>query len=335
MSAAVVISARGVTKRYRDVTAVRDLDLEVRAGEVYGFLGRNGAGKTTTIRMLLGLIRASAGDIRVLGEPMGPGTNRVLARVGFLVETATAYGNLTVRENLDLHCRLHGAPAGAVGQSIERMGLGVYADRRADRLSLGNKQRLSLARALLHEPDVLILDEPANGLDPAGIVEVRTLLRRLADDGVTVFMSSHILSEVAQLADRIGLIHEGRLLEELDREALRSRTRSYLEVRVDDVEGARALLADAGFDRLERVGGELAGGADPGSAGSRIDRPLSEATTPRGAASGAVGLRVFGADGRSPEIARRLVEAGLSLEALVPGREGLEAYFLRRTGGEG
>lgn len=297
-----VITARGLTKRYGDVTAVRDLDLEVRAGEVYGFLGRNGAGKTTTIRMLLGLIRPTSGEVRMLGTPMGPGSNGVLGRVGHLVETAAAYGNLTTRENLDLHRRLHGARAGAVADAIERLGLAAYADRRADMLSLGNKQRLSLARALLHAPDVLLLDEPANGLDPAGIVEIRELLRGLADEGATVFMSSHILSEVGQLADRIGLIHDGRLLEELDREALRERTRPYLEVRVDDATRARAILAESGFGTLE-----------PASAG---------------------GFRVFDADARGPEIARRLVEAGLSLEALVPGREDLEQYFLRRTGGE-
>lgn len=297
-----VVVTRGLTKRYGDVTAVAGLDLEVRPGEVYGFLGRNGAGKTTTIRMLLGLIRPTAGEARLLGAKVGPNMPG-LRRVGYLVETATAYGNLTVRANLELQRRLMGAPAGAVGEAIEVMGLGRYADRRAGTLSLGNKQRLSLARALLHRPDVLVLDEPANGLDPAGIVEVRELLRRLADGGVTVFMSSHILTEVAQLADRIGLIHEGRLMEELDRAALRRRARPYVEVRVDDADRARTLMAGAGFEGVE--------------------------TTPR-----AGGLRVFGAEDRAPELARLLVDAGLALEALVPGREDLERYFLRRTGGE-
>jgi ABC-2 type transport system ATP-binding protein len=316
-----VLTARGLTKRYAHVTAVRDLNLEVRAGEVYGFLGRNGAGKTTTIRMLLGLIRPTAGEVRVLGTPMGPGANGVLGRVGYLVETATAYGNLTVRENLELHRRLHGAPEGAVAEAIDHLGLGEYADRRADTLSLGNKQRLSLARALLHAPDVLILDEPANGLDPAGIVEVRQLLRGLADDGVTVFMSSHILSEVGQLADRIGLIHEGRLLEELDREALRARARPYIEVRVDDAERARTVLAGAGFEGVEAPGVRSTPGLHE-SAGPEANAP-----------SPGRRLRVFDADGRAPEIARRLVGAGVAVEALVPAREDLEAYFLRRTGG--
>lgn len=295
----VVLTARGLTKRYGAVVAVRDLDVEARAGEIYGFLGRNGAGKTTTIRLFLGLIRPTAGEVRLLGHAVGTDANRVLGHVGFLVESATAYGNLTVRENLELHRRVHGAPAGAVSEAIDRMWLGAYADRRADRLSLGNKQRLSLARALLHHPRVLILDEPANGLDPAGIVEVRELLRSLADSGTAIFMSSHILGEVGQLADRVGLIHEGRLLEELDRAALRTKTRPYLEVRVDDPVRARALVGEAGFEAIELVED---------------------------------GLRIFDDGARAPDVARRLVAADLALEALIPGQEDLEHYFLRRTG---
>ena len=176
MTPDTVIATRALTKRYRDVTAVDNLELDVRRGEIYGFLGRNGAGKTTTIRMLLGLIRPSSGEVSVLGQRITPGETDVFARVGYLVETATAYPNLTVRENLDIQRRLTGAPRTAVAESIERLSLGTYADRRAGQLSLGNKQRLSLARALLHAPEVLVLDEPANALDPAGIVEVRELL---------------------------------------------------------------------------------------------------------------------------------------------------------------
>lgn len=295
-----MIAARGLTKRYGDVTAVDALDLDVRAGEVYGFLGRNGAGKTTTIRMILGLVRPTAGVVWLQGTPVGPGVNGVLRRVGYLVETATAYANLTVRENLEIQRRLTGAPEGAVAEAIEQMGLAAEADRRAGVLSLGNRQRLSLARALLHRPDVLVLDEPASGLDPAGIVEVRELLRSLADGGVTVFMSSHILTEVGHLADRIGLVHEGRLLEELDRAALRARARPFIDVRCDDDARARTLLAGAGVGAVEPRDG---------------------------------GLRVFAGDDRAPEIARLLVGAGLELAALVPGREDLESYFLRRTGG--
>jgi ABC-type multidrug transport system ATPase subunit len=229
MSAEVVIDAAGLTKRYRDVLAVDDLSLQVRRGEIYGLLGRNGAGKTTTIRMLLGLIRPTSGEVRVLGRPVSGPDRTWLREVGFLVETATAYPTLTVRENLDLHRRLVGALPASVDTAIELLRLAPYANRRAGRLSLGNKQRLSLARALLHTPRVLVLDEPVNALDPAGVVEIRELLLSLADEqGVAVFLSSHNLSEVAHVADRIGIVHEGRLIEEAPRDELADRARKYV-----------------------------------------------------------------------------------------------------------
>jgi ABC-type multidrug transport system ATPase subunit len=299
-----VIATHALTKRYRDVAAVNDLDLDVRRGEIYGFLGRNGAGKTTTIRMLLGLIRPTSGEVRVLGRRITPGETGVFRRVGYLVETATAYPNLTVRENLDIQRRLTGSLATAVADSIERLGLGAYADRVSGKLSLGNKQRLSLARALLHAPDVLVLDEPANALDPAGIVEIRELLRTLADErGVTIFMSSHILAEVAHLADRIGIVHDGRLLEQHSREELAAKARTYVAVTSPDVARAEASLVGAGFTRVER---------DPGSADT---------------------LRVFDAGEHTADIARVLVDAGLDLTGLTPTSEDLETYFLRLTGG--
>jgi len=243
MTTDLVVTTRGLTKHFGRVTAVDDLDLEVRRGEIYAFLGRNGAGKTTTIRMILGLIRPMAGEVRVFGEPVRSSRPEWLRRVGCLVETATAYPNLTVRENLELHRRLTGAPAKAVADVIEQLGLGDAADRRAGHLSLGNKQRLGLARALVHAPDLLVLDEPANGLDPAGIVEIRGLLRSLADEhGTTVFVSSHILVEVAHLADRIGIVHAGRLVEELDRAALVAAARAFSAEQLTEQQRADALL---------------------------------------------------------------------------------------------
>jgi ABC-2 type transport system ATP-binding protein len=243
MSTEAAIATRSLSKRYRDVLAVDSLDLDVRRGEIYGFLGRNGAGKTTTIRMLLGLIRPTGGEIEVLGRRIVPGETEVFTRVGYLVETATAYPNLTVRENLDIQRRLTGSPKTAVAEAIALLRLEEYADRRAGHLSLGNKQRLSLARALLHSPDLLILDEPANALDPAGIVEIRDLLRSLAAErGVTVFMSSHILGEVAHLADRIGIVHEGRLLEERSRADLAAKARAFSTEALTEQERADAAL---------------------------------------------------------------------------------------------
>lgn len=243
MSTDPVITTHGLSKRYGKVTAVDGLDLEVRKGEIYAFLGRNGAGKTTTIRMILGLIRPLAGEVRVFGHQVESSRPEWLRRVGSLVETATAYPNLTVRENLDLHRRLTGAPARAVPDVIDQLGLGAAADRRAGHLSLGNKQRLGLARALVHAPELLVLDEPANALDPAGIVEIRELLRSLADErGTTVFVSSHILVEVAHLADRIGIVHDGRLVEELDRAALVAAAQAYSAEQLTPQQRADALL---------------------------------------------------------------------------------------------
>ncbi len=219
------ITTAGLTKGYGDRMAVDRLSLRVGRGEIYGFLGLNGAGKTTTIRMLLGMLRPTAGVARILGVQAHPGAGGLWSRVGYLVETPHAYPELTVRQNLEVIRRLRRvADSKAVERTMERLALDPYADRRAGTLSLGNAQRLGLAKALLHEPELLILDEPANGLDPAGVVEVRELLLGLAQErGVTVFMSSHILSEVARLATRIGVIHHGQLIEELESAASRGR----------------------------------------------------------------------------------------------------------------
>jgi ABC-2 type transport system ATP-binding protein len=245
------IRTTGLSKRFGQIRAVEKVELEVRRGEVYGFLGRNGAGKTTTIRMLLGLVAPSEGEIAVFGESVRANRLAALRKIGFLVEAATAYPNLTVRENLELQRRLTEAPKGAVERVIGILRLGEYADRTSAHLSLGNRQRLSLARALIHSPELLVLDEPANGLDPAGIVEIRDLLRRLADEeGVTIFMSSHILSEVAELADRIGIMHEGRLIEEVNRREPRKAERVAIELRAEDAAAAALALAGAGIKPL-------------------------------------------------------------------------------------
>jgi len=300
----LAIEARCLTKRYGDVLAVDRLDLEVRRGEVFAFLGRNGAGKTTTIRAMLGLVRPTGGDVLLFGRSASRDRRAALGKVGFLVETAAAYPNLTVRENLDIQRRLTNAPPESVDRAIRLLGLEPYARRAADHLSLGNKQRLSLARALLHGPELVILDEPANGLDPAGIIEIRTLLRCLAiEEGVTVFVSSHILAEVEQLADRIAIIHEGRLVEVLSGDEAGSRRRLGVELDVDDPEKAERILRE----RLDC---------------SAVERP------------GGPRVRVSGAGIDPAAVAREIVQAGLSLSRLEPIVEDLEARFMRLTGGK-
>ncbi len=245
------IETNQLSKRFGDVLAVDSVNLRVKPGEIYGFLGLNGAGKTTTIRALLGMIRPSAGDVKVLGQAVGrQGNGRgPWSKVGHLVESPSAYPELTVRENLEIARRLHNiTDSNATARTMEGLGLASYADRKAGTLSTGNLQRLGLARALLHEPELLILDEPANGLDPAGVVEVRTLLESLANEkGVTIFMSSHILTEVDRLATRIGIIHKGRLIEELDTDKLEKLRARRLEVQARNLEAAQISLQSAGY----------------------------------------------------------------------------------------
>ncbi len=245
---AAAIRVCGLVKNYGDLAAVDDVGLEVAAGEVYALVGLNGAGKTTLIRMLLGMVRSTAGSVELMGRPV---TDRsVWADVGYLVETPSAYPDLTVRENLEVARRLRRLPRGAVVDDVlERFGLGPYAKSRARTLSLGNAQRLGLAKALLHRPRILVLDEPVNGLDPAGVVEIREMMVALArEDGVAVLLSSHLLAEVALVATRIGVLHHGRLIEELDSAQLHTRTRTRLEVQTRDLSRAAGVLRGAGFE---------------------------------------------------------------------------------------
>jgi len=302
----LAIETEELGKRYGDVTAVDHLSLRVAEGEIYAFLGLNGAGKTTTIRMLLGMIRPTAGYATVLRTRVRLGSREPWAAVGYLVETPHCYPELSVAENLEVARRLHpGTPPSAVNQCIERLGLAAYANRRAGTLSHGNAQRLGLAKALLHRPRLLLLDEPANGLDPAGIVEIRALLLELTrEQGVTVFMSSHILAEVARLASRIGIIHEGHLLQELDAEALERNRQRRLLVRARDKEAAIRALQAAG----QAVG------------------ILPE---------GAIELTNAEAVAHPDDIASLLVRAGVPPTQLMVEEEELEHYFLRLVGSGG
>jgi ABC-2 type transport system ATP-binding protein len=243
------IETRTLSKSFGQVRAVDSVSLHVEKGEIYGFLGLNGAGKTTTIRALLGMIQPTAGSVKVLGQAVGPNGRGPWQQVGHLVEAPAAYPELTVRENLEIARRLQGiSDTSATSRVIEQLGLASYANRKAGVLSMGNFQRLGLARALLHEPKLLILDEPANGLDPAGVVEIRELLASLVQEkGVTVFMSSHILTEVDRLATRIGIIHRGRLIEELDTEKLEELRSQRLEIKARDLQAVQSVLTQAGF----------------------------------------------------------------------------------------
>ena len=252
-----LIETRELSRRFGSKLAVNDLNLLVPAAGVYGFLGPNGAGKTTAIRMLLGLIRPTVGEVFLFGLPLHKNRITLTRRLGALVESPSLYPHLTGRENLEVTRRLIGAPIKLVSLALDIVKLAKDADRRVREYSLGMRQRLGLALALLNQPQLLILDEPTNGLDPAGIHEMRDLIRRLPDDaGVTVFLSSHLLSEVEQIASHIGIIHEGRLLFQGRLAELQKRQRTQLRVGTHQLDQASSFLASAGW-RVERRDGML------------------------------------------------------------------------------
>jgi ABC-2 type transport system ATP-binding protein len=294
------IEINGLSKHFGAVKAVDRINVTVRRGEIYAFLGLNGAGKTTTIRALLGMIKPSAGSIRVLDQDIKNGQN-IWAKVGHLVESPSAYPELSVRENLHIARRYHAIQnPNVVDEIIERLSITVYADRKAGNLSMGNLQRLGLARALLHDPELIILDEPANGLDPAGVVEIRDMLLTLANGrGMTIFMSSHILSEVDRLATRIGIIHKGRMIEELDADKLEQLRSKRLEIQTRDNEKALNVIEGAGYAAKIKEEKVLTGDS------RAIESP--------------------------DEIAKILVAANLSPTRLAVEQENLEEYFLRLT----
>ena len=285
-----VISTRGLVKRYGRLRAVDGIDLDVQAGDVYGFLGANGSGKTTTVRMLLGLVLPTSGEIDLLGERMPRAGRRVLPRVGALIEGPAHYGHLSGRENLSL---LDAAGRGGawrtrrqrVDEALDQVGLGGVGRRPVKAYSLGMRQRLGLAGALLRRPELLVLDEPTNGLDPQGITEVRDLLLDLHRSGTTVFLSSHLLAEVEQLCSRVGVLDRGHLVLQDDLATLTAptgatvvhtptpeRVSATLDGRVTAIDGHRVVVR--GDDPAEVNARLVAAGI--AVTGLALDRPTLE-----------------------------------------------------------
>jgi ABC-2 type transport system ATP-binding protein len=297
------LSARALTKRYGRTAVVDGLDLTVERGELYGFLGPNGAGKTTTIRMALGLIHPSAGEVELLDERVGTrGHLEALTRVGALIEEPAFYRYLSGRRNLICFARAGGtrpdvrARLRRVDQVLEQVGLADARNKRVKAYSQGMRQRLGIALALLGRPDVLVLDEPTNGLDPQGMREIRTLLRGLADDGTTVFVSSHLLSEVEVMCDRVGVLSHGRLVAEGPPSNLRG-SADRIRLEVDDPDRALEILEGLpGARVVDRSGSVL--------------RVRLEAPATPGAVNAA------------------LVRAGVEVSVLAPERDTLEDVFL-------
>jgi ABC-2 type transport system ATP-binding protein len=275
-----VIRIEGLRKTYRRLrggttVALDGLDLEVPEGGVFGFLGPNGAGKTTTIRCLLGLVAPTAGRVSLVGSDVPRDLPSVIRRVGSIVETPALFPRFTGRRNLEVLARIDGIGRKAVDDVLDRVGLGDRGNDLVKTYSLGMKQRLGIGAALLKDPAVLVLDEPANGLDPAGIVEVRELLRRLGAEGRTVFVSSHILSEIQQTADRVAILARGRCVRDgAVADVLASRGGEGLIARLRDLEAGRAALAEAGITAT--VAGDAIRVAVAPTEGERISRTLAE-----------------------------------------------------------
>jgi len=244
-----MISTENLSKHYGKLKAVDRVSINVRKGDIYGFLGLNGAGKTTTIRMLLGLIGPTSGKAYLNGTRVNPGNPSMWKDIGYLVEVPYSYPDLTVRENLEIIRRLRLMnDKESTERIIEKLKLGHYKDVLSKNLSLGNAQRLGLAKALIHNPDILLLDEPANGLDPEGIVEIRDLLSDLAlNKGVTIFISSHILGEISKLATHIGIIHEGKLIHESSVGEMVALRKHCLKIKTREMTGAGEILKKMGI----------------------------------------------------------------------------------------
>ena len=239
-----VIETRNLTKQYGTQTSVSDLNIHVKKGRIYGLLGRNGAGKTTTMKMLLGLTAPTSGEVEILGKNIRTKSKQVLPHIGSLIEAPGFYPNLTGTENLRIFAELRNIKnANAIKGALELVGL-PYRDKKLfSQYSLGMKQRLAIALAVMHNPSILILDEPINGLDPIGIAEVRSFIRELCDaQGKTILISSHILSEIALLADDIGIIDHGVLLEEESLAELENKNRHYIQFGVSDSKTAARIL---------------------------------------------------------------------------------------------
>lgn len=244
----LVIETKRLTKIYGEQTAVNAVDLHVKKGRIFGLLGRNGAGKTTIMRMILGLATITSGEVDVFGRNIKGNEKRIYPRIGAIIETPGFYPNLTGTENLEIFAKLRGTAApDAVKSALEVVGL-PYKDKKLfSKYSLGMKQRLGIANAILHDPELLILDEPTNGLDPIGIAEMRDFIKNLSTmHGKTILISSHILSEIALLADDIGIIDHGVLLEESSMEELEKKNRKYILLNVSDVPKA-LLILERGF----------------------------------------------------------------------------------------
>jgi ABC-2 type transport system ATP-binding protein len=298
----IVVKTIGLSKKYGERYAVEGVDAEIRRGQIYGLIGQNGAGKTTFIRMLTGLIAPTDGQIELFGESAAR-LEKARGRIGSIVETPSLFPNMTAVENLETQRRLTGFRRDNTEEMLEFCGVSDTGNKKVRNFSLGMRQRLALALALLAEPEFIILDEPINGLDPKGIVENREMLQRLASErNVTILISSHILSELAQLATNYGIIHNGRLIKQVSAKQLQAECRRYVRILTDDA----AKTTDILRERFAVKDCEISGEGE---------------------------IRVFGLLDKTAEVNRALVTANVPVKGIGVTGQDLESYFMNITGG--
>lgn len=297
-----IIQTNDLTKTIKGKELVSGLKLHVKKGEIYGFLGPNGAGKTTTMKLLTNLWKPTFGTVELFGAPLQPDSYDVFKRMASIIEFPVFYDRLSGKKNLELHCEYMGYYSpDAIKNALELLGLGAAADQMVRKYSLGMKQRLGLARAILTKPELLILDEPANGLDPAGIKQVRDLLKMMSREyGMTILMSSHILPEVEPIADTIGFINHGKMIQEISMEEIKKQNLNYIEVGTPEVKKAAYLLTEKlHMEQFKIFDGQK--------------------------------IRVYEKSAEVPELTRTFTEGGVPLDYIVQNAESLEDYFLKMT----
>lgn len=299
----LLLQTRNLTKQYGRHRAVDDVNMHIKKGAIYGFIGRNGAGKTTCLKMISGLSAPSYGEIEMFGYK-GKDLQKVRSRVGCLIEAPGLYGNMSAFDNLNIKCKLTGIKKkGYIEELLKTVGLDAVGEKKTKHYSLGMKQRLGIALALVGEPDLLILDEPINGLDPQGIVEVRETIQKLAKErGMTICISSHILEELSKIATDYGIIHNGCLVQELTREELMKKCSERIELTLDNPKQAIPVLDDMGFNSYQVIDKEH--------------------------------IHIFERLGESASLNMELAKAGIPVKGISITSEELENYFLRLTGGD-
>ena len=301
-----ILETSNLTKQYGEQKSISNLNIHVKQGHIYGLLGRNGAGKTTTMKILLGLVKPTAGSVQIFGQAMPDKKAAILPRIGSLIESPGFYPNLTGTENLEIFAKLRGVPSrDAVKNTLELLELPYNDKKLFSQYSLGMKQRLAIALAVMHDPELLILDEPINGLDPIGIAEVRSFIRELCDaKGKTILISSHILSEIALLADDIGIINKGVLLEEENLAKLKQKSGKYIHFTISDTAQAARIFEQVFNEKQFSI---------------QDDR----------------NIRLYNIELSVTEIVSVFVENGLEISEAHTCEDSLEEHFKRITGGEG